>query len=289
MRNTTARSRSGPSGQRLSVACAAAHGAVERCAVSNPWSTAMPAIATIRLSAHPSSRGTRLSLRLAAPRGPGGSLRWRGGVIQRLGRPAVFREAWLPVAASPSGRPQSGSAHRLGPNLILKGDRLVHKLLAYPNSGHRLSRQRCCMLSIGLARPLGIWLGYRRSGTLESRSLAASTLVSSSIPPRAAGWAAYRSSSDGTRSGRPLWPALSHGGWVLWFAQRHCRPARLFGVAVHLAAGALVYRGQFLDVAISRRGTAEFYWTKLRGLRHSGSGGLPAAKPELVGAAREWP
>jgi hypothetical protein len=60
-----------------------------------------------------------------------------------------------------------------------------------------------------------------------------------------------------------MWPAVIMTA-LLWLG-RDLPPGGLFGVALHLAAGGLVYLGLFLGLAIGvdeRR----FYWTKLRDL-----------------------
>ena len=60
-----------------------------------------------------------------------------------------------------------------------------------------------------------------------------------------------------------LWPAAIMGA-LLWFG-RHLPPGGLLGVALHAAAGGLVYAGLFLGLAIGAE-ERRFYWTRLRSL-----------------------
>jgi peptidoglycan biosynthesis protein MviN/MurJ (putative lipid II flippase) len=139
-------------------------------------------------------------------------------------------------------------------NLILKGTG-GHKLLAYTNSITALVN---VLLSIGLARPLGL-VGIA-VGTLIP--VAASTLfVIYPAACRRVGLSIARPLMDSIWPA--MWPALVMA-LVLWFA-RELPPGGLFGVAVHLAAGGLVYLALFLVVAIGAE-ERRFYWTKLRGL-----------------------
>jgi O-antigen/teichoic acid export membrane protein len=194
--------------------------------------------------------GTRLSLALAAPLclgliavAPALIQAWVGPQFSGSVLPAQLLLLVVLVRIS------TASA-----NLILKGTG-GHKLLAYTNSVTALVN---VLLSIGLARPLGL-VGIA-VGTLIP--VAASTLfVIYPAACRRVGLSIARPLMDSIWPA--MWPALVMA-LVLWFA-RELPPGGLFGVAVHLAAGALVYLGLFLVVAIGAE-ERRFYWTKLRGL-----------------------
>lgn len=139
-------------------------------------------------------------------------------------------------------------------NLILKGAG-QHKLLAYTNASTAVVN---IALSVALIGPLG--LPGVALGTLIP--IAVSTLFI--LYP-----AACR--RVGMSIGRPLvqaiwpamWPAAVMVGF-LWLA-RSLPPAGLFSVALHFAAGGIVYLGLFAGLAIGGE-ERRFYWTKLRSM-----------------------
>ena len=139
-------------------------------------------------------------------------------------------------------------------NLILKGTG-GHKLLAYTNSVTAVVN---VLLSVALARPLGL-VGIAL-GTLVPVS--ASTLfVFYPAACRRVGLPIQRPLVESVWP--PMWPALIMTA-LLW-AGRELPPGGLFGVALHLFVGGLVYVGLFLGVAIGAD-ERRFYWTKLSGL-----------------------
>lgn len=194
--------------------------------------------------------GTKLSLALAAPLCLGliavadrliGS--WVGPQFSGSVVPAQILLAVVVIRISTASS-----------NLILKGSG-GHKLLAYTNATTAVAN---VLLSIVLIRHLGL-LGVALGTLIPVAASAAFVLYP----------AACR--KVGLPLTRPLFEAIWPALWpaaimtvVLWLG-RDLPPRGLPGVAVHLAAGGLVYLGLFLGVAI---GAAErrFYWSKLRGL-----------------------
>jgi O-antigen/teichoic acid export membrane protein len=195
-------------------------------------------------------QGTKLSLALAAPLCLG---------LIFLARPLIH--SWVGPRFSASVLPTQimltvvlVRISTASANLILKGAG-EHRLLAYTNAATAVVN---LLLSIALARPfglLGVALGTLIPVTVSAAFVlypAACHRVSLSIrrPLVEAIWPA-------------MWPAVFMVG-LLWLGRQ--RPLTgLFDVALHLAAGGLVYVGLFVAFAI---GTEErrFYWTKLRGL-----------------------
>jgi O-antigen/teichoic acid export membrane protein len=148
--------------------------------------------------------------------------------------------------------------------LILKGSG-QHKLLTYTKATAAVVN---VLLSVALIRPfglLGVALGTLIPVTASTAFVlypAACRLVGLPI-----GRALVQAIWPAT------WPAVIMIG-LLWLG-RSLRPTSLFDVALHLAAGGLVYLGLFLGLAIGAE-ERRFYWTKLRSLA-ARQGGAPAA------------
>jgi O-antigen/teichoic acid export membrane protein len=136
--------------------------------------------------------------------------------------------------------------------MILKGAGL-HRLLTYTNATTAVVN---VLLSIALIRPFGL-IGVAL-GTLIPVTIATVFVL---YP------AACRRVDLPLR--RPLaqaiwpamWPAVVMGA-LLWVAQLGA-PIGLFRVAIHLAAGGLLYVGLFVGLAMGAE-ERRFYWTKLR-------------------------
>jgi O-antigen/teichoic acid export membrane protein len=139
-------------------------------------------------------------------------------------------------------------------NLILKGAG-QHKLLTYTNVATAVVN---VLLSIVLIRPFG--LAGVALGTLIPVSLA-TVFVIYPVACREVGLSIARPLTRGIWPA--MWPALIMVA-LLRLAQGW-GPAGLTGVAVHLAAGGLVYLGLFVGLAM---GTEErrFYWMKLQSI-----------------------
>jgi O-antigen/teichoic acid export membrane protein len=194
--------------------------------------------------------GTKLSLALAAPLCLGLIMKadaliqnWVGPHFSGSVLPAQILLAVVLIRIS------TASA-----NLILKGTG-GHKLLAYTNVTTAVVN---ILMSIVLIRRLGL-LGVALGTLIPVAASAAFVLYP----------AACR--KVGLRVSRPLfeamWPALWPAAimtMALWLG-RDLPPGGLFGVALHLAAGGLLYLALFLRLAIGAD-ERRLYWTKLRGL-----------------------
>lgn len=195
-------------------------------------------------------QGTKLSLAIAAP--------LCVGVIM-LAEPLIY--SWVGTGFASSVRPTQIligvvliRVSTASANLILKGAG-QHKLLACTNATAALVN---ILLSIALIRPLGL-IGAAL-GTLIPIT-AATTFVLYPAACRRVGVSSARPLTQGIWPA--LWPAAVMAA-VLWVGQRV--PAdNLFEVALHLAAGGLVYAGLFLTVSVGA-GERRFYWTRLRTL-----------------------
>jgi O-antigen/teichoic acid export membrane protein len=139
-------------------------------------------------------------------------------------------------------------------NVILKGAG-EHRLLTYANATTAVVN---VLLSIALVRPLGL-LGIAL-GTL--------------IPVAASGvFVLYPAACRRVRLplGRPvvlaIWPAMWPAMVMIALLRvgERVPPTNLFQVALHLAAGGVVYAGLFLSFAIAAD-ERRFYWGKLRGV-----------------------
>jgi len=139
-------------------------------------------------------------------------------------------------------------------NLILKGAG-QHRLLTCANATTAVVN---VLLSIALVRPFGL-LGVAL-GTLIPVSLS-TAFVLYPAACRRVGLPVRRALAQAIWPA--AWPAVVMIG-VLW-AGRRLSPTGLVEVALHLAAGGLVYVGLFLGLAIGAE-ERRFYWTKLRGL-----------------------
>jgi O-antigen/teichoic acid export membrane protein len=139
-------------------------------------------------------------------------------------------------------------------NMILKGAG-QHKLLTYTNATTAVTN---IALSIVLIRPFGL-VGVAL-GTLIPVSIGTMFVLYPAACRRV-----------GLPLSRPLvhaiWPAMWPGAVMvalMWFARSHV-PIGLTGVALHLAAGGIVYAALFLGLALTA-GERQLYWAKLRGL-----------------------
>ena len=140
-------------------------------------------------------------------------------------------------------------------NLILRGTG-EHKLLTYTNASTAVVN---VLLSIALIRPYGL-LGVAL-GTIIPVGVAAALVLYPAACRRV-----------GLPLGRPLaqaiWPAIWPGGLMvgsIWWSARSFPPTHLFEVGLHFAAGAVVYLGLFVILAIGPE-ERRLYWTKLRTL-----------------------
>lgn len=195
-------------------------------------------------------RGTKLSLALAAPLCLGLIVRAEPLIHSWVG--TQFSSSILPtriLLVVVLVRISTASA-----GLILKGAG-EHRLLTYTNATAAVVN---ILLSIALVRPFG--LPGVALGTLIPISLSSAFLLYPAACRRV-GLPVGRVATEA------IWPAT----WpafvmvaLLWFA-RELPPAGLTGVALHLAAGAFVYAGLFLMVAIGGE-ERRFYWTKVRTL-----------------------
>jgi O-antigen/teichoic acid export membrane protein len=139
-------------------------------------------------------------------------------------------------------------------NLILKGSG-HHKLMTYTNATTAVAN---VLLSIALIRPFGL-LGVAL-GTLVPVSISAVFV----LYPAACRRVGLPVSRPLVRAIWPaMWPGLIMIG-LLWLG-RFVAPTTLVEVALHLAAGGLVYEVLFLGLAIGA-GERRLYWTKLRSL-----------------------
>jgi O-antigen/teichoic acid export membrane protein len=195
-------------------------------------------------------QGTKLSLALAAPLCLG---------LIAVAEPLI--RSWVGPQFSAGVRPTQillavvlVRISTASANMILKGAG-QHKLLTYTNATTAVTN---ILLSIALIRPFGLV------------GVALGTLIPVSIGTMLVLYPAACRRVDLPLS-RPLvhaiWPAMWPGAIMIalmWFARSHV-PIGLAGVALHLAAGGVLYAVLFLGLALSA-GERQLYRTKLRGL-----------------------
>ena len=196
-------------------------------------------------------QGTKLSLALATPLCLGLIVLADSLILNWVG--PDFSESVLPtriLLAVVLVRITTASA-----NLILRGTG-EHKLLTYTNASTAVVN---VLLSFALIRPYGL-LGVAL-GTIIPVSVAAALVLYPAACRRV-----------GLPLGRPLaqaiWPALWPGAvmvGLIWWSAGSLPPTRLLEVGLHFAAGAAVYLGLFVILAIGAE-ERRLYWTKLRTL-----------------------